>query len=151
MAFSITDIIKQQVSSAAGGIQIPADLQNKVLGGLSDSILGSLTQTATSKGGVKVITELLTGKTSAAKSPVTALAGKLFTNNILKNLNLGSALNSSLTGLIPTALTGVTKMFKDQNGDGKVDINDVIIALGGTIGGKGIFGSLLGGLFGKKK
>ncbi|MDR9824910.1 hypothetical protein RCJ22_04725, partial [Vibrio sp. FNV 38] len=126
------------------------NLQNQVLGGLSDSILGSLTQTATSRGGINIITDLLSGKTSAAKSPVTSLAGKLFTNNILKKLNLGSALNTSLIALIPTVLGGVTKLFKDQNGDGKVDINDVIIALGGTIGGKGLFGGLLGGLFGRK-
>lgn len=150
MAFSIADVIKQQVGAAAGGVQIPANLQNQVLGGLSDSILGSLTQTATSRGGINIITDLLSGKTSAAKSPVTSLAGKLFTNNILKNLNLGSALNTSLIALIPTVLGGVTKLFKDQNGDGKVDINDVIIALGGTIGRKGLFGGLLGGLFGRK-
>ena len=150
MAFSIADVIKQQVNSAAGGVQIPANLQNQILGGLSDSILGSLTKTATSRGGINIITDLLTGKTSADKSPVTSLAGKLFTNNILKNLNLGSVLNKSLLALIPSVLGGVTKLFKDQNGDGKVDINDVIIALGGSIGGKGLFGGLLGGLFGKK-
>ena len=63
MAFSIADIIKQQVSSAAGGIQIPANVQNQVLGGLSDSILGSLTKTATSRGGASIITDLLPGKT----------------------------------------------------------------------------------------
>ncbi|MBQ6254864.1 MAG: hypothetical protein IJK05_09505 [Bacteroidales bacterium] len=150
MAFSIADVIKQQVSAAAGGVQIPANLQNQVLGGLSDSILGSLKKTATSKGGINIITDLLTGKTSATQSPVTSLAGSLFTNNILKNLNLGSVLNKSLLALIPTVLGGVTKLFKDQNGDGKVDINDVIIALGGSIGGSGLLGGLLGGIFGKK-
>ena len=150
MAFSITDIIKQQVNSAAGGIQIPSNLQNQVLGGLSDSILGSLTKTATSRGGVNIITDLLTGKTSAAKSPVTTMAGNIFTNNVLKNLNLGKASNAALLALIPTVLGGVTKLFKDQNGDGKVDINDVIISLGGKIGGGGLFGSLLGCLFRKK-
>ncbi|MBR0532924.1 MAG: hypothetical protein IJJ96_09990 [Bacteroidales bacterium] len=150
MAFSIADIIKQQVNSAAGGIQIPANVQNQVLGGLSDSILGSLTKTATSRGGVNIITDLLTGKTSAAKSPVTSLAGSIFTNSVLKNLNLGKAANASLIALIPTVLGGVTKLFKDQNGDGKVDINDVIIALGGKIGGGGLFGSILGGLFRRK-
>jgi hypothetical protein len=147
MAFSIADIIKQQVNSAAGGVQIPADLQSKVLGGLSDSILGSLTQTATSRGGVNIITDLLNGKTSVAKSPVTSLAGNIFNNSVLKNLNLGKAANASLLALIPTVLGGVTKLFKDQNGDGKVDINDVIISLGGKIGGGGLFGSILGGLF----
>ena len=152
MAFSIADIIKQQVGSAASGIQIPANLQNQVLGGLSDSILGSRTKTATSRGGVNIITDLLTGKTSAAQSPVTSLAGKLFANNILKNLNLGKALNTSLLALIPTILGGVTKLFKDQNGDGKVDISDVIIALGGKSGksGGGLFGSILGGILGRR-
>ena len=124
MAFAIADIIKQQVNSAAGGVQIPADLQSKVLGGLSDSILGSLTQTATSRGGVNIITDLLNGKTSVAKSPVTSLAGNIFNNSVLKNLNLGKAANASLLALIPTVLGGVTKLFKDQNGDGKVDISD---------------------------
>lgn len=150
MAFSIADVIKQQVNAAAGGVQIPANVQNVVLGGLSDSILGSLKKTATSRGGINIITDLLTGKTAAAQSPVTDLAGKLFTNNILKNLNLGSVLNKSLLGLIPMVLSGATKLFKDQNGDGKVDINDVIIALGGSIGGSGVLGGLLGGIFGRK-
>ena len=150
MAFSLNDIIKQQVNSAAGGVQIPSDLQSKVLGGLSDSILGSLTQTATSRGGVNVITDLLNGKTSVAKSPVTSLAGNIFTNSVLKNLNLGKAANASLLALIPTVLGGVTKLFKDQNGDGKVDINDIIIAVGGSGIGKGIINSVLGGLFGKR-
>jgi hypothetical protein len=92
MALSLTDIIKQQVSSAAGNVEIPAEVKNKVLGGLSESILGSLTQTAAKAGGIEQVKELLTGKASAASSPITDLAGKLFTNNILKNLNLGSVL-----------------------------------------------------------
>ena len=111
MAFSIADIIKQQVNSAAGGVQIPSDLQSKVLGGLSDSILGSLTQTATSRGGVNVITDLLNGKTSVAKSPVTSLAGNIFTNSVLKNLNLGKAANASLlAGRVEVGGTDVTAM-----------------------------------------
>ncbi len=150
MAFSLKDIINQQVNSAAGGLEIPAALKNQVLGGLSDSILGSLTQTATKAGGIELIKDLFGGKTSAANSPVTDLAGKLFTNNILKNLNIGSVLGSSLAGLIPGILGGVTKIFKDQNGDGKVDINDIIIALGGLSIGKSIFKNVLGGIFGKK-
>ena len=50
---SISDFIAQQVKSAAGGIEIPSNIKNQVLGGLSDSILGSLTQTATKAGGTK--------------------------------------------------------------------------------------------------
>ena len=74
------DILLQQVKKAAGNIEIPANVQNTVLNGLSDSIFGSLTQTAMKAGGIDQITSLLTGKSNAATSPVTALAGKLFTS-----------------------------------------------------------------------
>ena len=87
---NISDLIMQQVKAATGNIQIPANVQNTVLNGLSESILGSLTQTAASAGGIDQIKSLLTGKSSAASSPITALAGKLFAGNILSKLNLGS-------------------------------------------------------------
>jgi len=152
MASAIADIIKQQVLKSAGNVEIPSNIKDKVLGGLSDSILGSLTQTATKAGGIDIIKNLVTGKTSAASSPVTELAGKLFTNNILKNLNLGSALSSQLTSLIPTVLGGVSKFIKDQDGDGDVDLNDILLTLGGG-SGSGLLGGIakgvLGGLFKK--
>ena len=70
---SLSDFIAQQVKSAAGGIEIPSNVKNQVLGGLSDSILGSLTQTATKAGGVDIIKNLFTGKADVAKSPVRLL------------------------------------------------------------------------------
>ena len=136
---NISDLILQQVKAAAGNVQIPANVQNTVLNGLSESILGSLTQTAAKAGGLDQIKSLLTGKSSAASSPITALAGKLFTNNILSKLNLGSVLNSSLSGLIPQIFGGLSNIIKDQDGDGDVDLNDILITLKG---GKG--SSLLG-------
>ena len=136
---NISDLILQQVTKAAGNVQIPSDVKNTVLNGLSESILGSLTQTATKAGGLEQIKSLLTGASSAASSPITALAGKLFAGNILSKLNLGSALNSTLSGLIPTVLSGLSKIIKDQDGDGDVDINDILLTLKG---GKG--SSLLG-------
>ena len=157
MALSLSDIIKQQVSSAAGNVEIPAEVKNKVLGGLSESILGSLTQTAAKAGGIEQVKELLTGKASAASSPITDLAGKLFTNNILKNLNLGSVLGSKLTGLIPKILGNLGGFIKDRDGDGDVDLNGILLALGGTglgaavakTAGKSILKNVLGGLFKK--
>ena len=154
---SISDLILQQVKSAAGSLEIPSGIQNQVLGGLSDSILGSLTQTATKAGGIDQIKSLLTGKTSAASSPITALAGSLFNKNILSSLSIGSSLKSSLTSLIPTVMGGLSNVFKDQDGDGDVDLNDILISLSGN-GGKssgtanilGAATGILGGLFKKK-
>ena len=153
MAFNLSDLIAQQVKAAAGNVEIPSNVQNQVLGGLSESILGSLTQTATKAGGLDQIKNLLTGKANAATSPVTALAGTLFANNILKKLNLGGALGNKLTALIPVVLGKLSGLIKDQDGDGDVDLNDILITLqGGKKGGAGILGAatgILGGLFGK--
>ena len=154
---SITDLIMQQVKSVAGGVQIPSDIQNQVLGGLSSSVLGSLTQTATKPGGVDLIKNLLTGKTQAAASPVTALAGNLFNNNVLKKLGIGAALGSVLSGLIPKVMGGLSNIIQDRDGDGDVDLNDIILTLTGggqrqQSAGAGILGaatSILGGLFKK--
>ena len=145
---NLSDIILQQVTKNVAGnnIQIPANVQNQVLGGLSDSILGSLTKTAAAPGGLDLIKNLLTGKSDAASSPITALAKNLFNTNILSKLNLGS-LASVLTGLIPTILGGLKNIIKDQDGDGDVDLNDVLLTLKGGVGGS-ILGSVLGGALG---
>ena len=81
---NLSDIILQQVTKNVTGsnLQIPSNVQQQVLGGLSDSILGSLTKTATAPGGIDLIKNLLTGKADATTSPVTALAGNLFTKKI---------------------------------------------------------------------
>ena len=146
----------QQVKSAAGGVQIPSNVQSQVLNGLSNSVLGSLTQTVDKPGGVDVITSLLKGKTNAATSPVTKLAGNLFKTNILKNLNLGTSTNNSLLALIPTVMGSLSKVITDRDGDGDVDLNDIILTLKGTGNNTsgGVLGaatSILGGILGKKK
>ena len=97
---NIQDLIQQIVGASAAKVNIPADIKDQVLGGLSNSILGSLTQTATQAGGLDMIKNLLTGKADAASSPITALAGNLFSDNVIKKLNLGS-LAPALTALIP--------------------------------------------------
>lgn len=149
---AITDLIAQQVAGAAGKIELPENIKGQVMNGLSDSILGSLTQTAMSKGGADVLKSLLTGKTSAASSPVTALAGQLFAKNVVKNLRLNSTQNSALSALIPTIIGKLSSVIKDQDGDGDVDINDIIITLtqgGGAKKSGSILGSVLGGFLKK--
>ena len=154
MANSILDLIKQQVTAQTGNIEIPAQAKNTVLNGLTDSIFGSLTQTVTKPGGIDAIKSLLTGKTEASSSPITALAGQLFSANILKNLNLGSLLNGKLSALIPAIMGKLSGILKDQDGDGDVDFQDILITLKGgnqtkkqSTGGLG--GGLLGGILGK--
>ena len=149
---NIQDLIQQIVGASAAKVNIPADIKDQVLGGLSNSILGSLTQTATKAGGLDMIKNLLTGKADAASSPITALAGNLFSDNVIKKLNLGS-LAPALTALIPGIMSKLSSVIKDQDGDGDVDLNDILLSLKGGAG-SGLLGaatSILGGLLGKKK
>lgn len=150
---NISDFIQKAVNAAAGKIDIPANVKDQVLGGLSDSILGSLTQTAAKAGGLDQIKDLLTGKADAATSGITALAGDLFSKNVLGKLNLGT-LAPMLSGLIPGIIGKLSGFIKDQDGDGDVDINDILLSLKGASGGSSLLGTamgVLGGLFGKKK
>ena len=150
---NINDYIQQIVGAAAGKVDIPANLKDQILGGLSSSVIGSLTQTASKAGGLEEIKGLLTGKADAATSSITALAGNLFNSNVLSKLNLGS-LAPALSGLIPGIMGKLSGFLKDQDGDGDVDINDILLSLKGNSGAAGILGaatSILGGLFGGKK
>lgn len=156
---SIIDIIKQNVGAAAGGIEIPANIKDKVVNGLSESVLGSLTQTISKPGGIDALKNLLGGKVAAESSPVTQLAGNLFSNNILKNLSLPAGLGAKLSGIIPTIMGKLSGIIKDVDGDGDVDFQDILLTLKGgaastasakTTSGGGILGKVLGGILGKK-
>lgn len=151
---SITDFILKQATAQTSGINIPSNLKDQVLGGLSNSIIGSLTQTAAQPSGIDQIKGLLTGKTSAAASPITGLATNLFANNIVKKLGLDANLGSTLSGLIPSIMGKLSGFLKDQDGDGDVDINDIIISLKGGNSQKkssllGAATSILGGILRK--
>jgi hypothetical protein len=159
---SISDLIMQQVKSAAGGVQIPSNVQPQILNGMASSVLGSLTQTAARPGGVDLIRNLLSGKANVATSPVTALAGNLFTSNVLKNLKLPAGLGAMLSGLIPKVMGNLSGIIRDRDGDGDVDLNDIILSLTsgaasaapGARSGGGLLGaatSILGGILGRKK
>lgn len=116
----ITDIILSQVKETAGG-----KLDKNVLNGLSDSILGSVKKTAQSASGIEQLTQLFTGKTSAADSPVTALAANIFKNDFAKKLGLNEALTKTATGLLPTILGS---LVSKKNG---LDITSILGMLTG--------------------
>lgn len=149
---NINDYIQQLVGAAAGKVEIPAQVKDQVLNGLSSSILGSLTQTVTKPGGMEEVKNLLTGKINAASSPVTTLAGNIFNANVLSKLNLGK-LAPVLAALIPGIMSKLSGIIKDQDGDGDVDINDILLTLKGG-NGAGILGaatSILGSILGGRK
>lgn len=155
---SITDIISQVVKAETASVSIPSNIKDQVLGGLGNSILGSLTQTVAKPGGIDLVKGLLTGSAKAESSPITALAGSLFKNNVLSKLDLGK-LAPVLAGLIPVIMGKLGGILKDQDGDGDVDLNDIIITLKGgnkkqTSSAGGLLGaatSILGGILGGKK
>ena len=156
---SIQDLILNSVKGAIGNVQIPSNVSNQVISGLSESILGGLTQTATKPGGLDMVKALLTGQQSAASSPITALIGNIFSGNTAKKLNLAPALTSAVVGLLPKIMGNLSGILKDQDGDGDVDLNDILITLSGkgsgaaAAGGGSILGaatSILGGLLKKK-
>ena len=153
---SIQDLILNQVQSMAGSIDVPSNLKNQVINGLSESVLGSLTQTATQAGGLDAIKSLLTGKSNAASSPITALAGKIFANSIANKLGLNKTQSTSAASLIPNIIGKLSNFIGDKDGDGDIDINDILLSLKGGSSAKtggsllGAATSILGGLLKKK-
>ena len=157
---NIQDLILNAVKGSIGGVEVPSNMSNQVISGLSESILGGLTQTAVKPGGLEMVKALLTGKQSAATSPITALIVKIFSGGAAKKLGIGSALTAGIVALIPKILGNLSGIFKDQDGDGDVDLNDILLALSGKKAqtaqastGGGLLGaatSILGGLLKRK-
>lgn len=140
----LTDLIKEKAGEVlAGNVSIPEDLKEKVMGGVSDAIFGSVKETAAQEGGIAQLTSLFTGESSAASSPVTALAGKLFSGNIAEKLGLSPTIVNAIVPMIPKVIELVT------SGKG-LDVSELLseVSKGGVADMlKEKAGSLLGGLF----
>lgn len=139
----ITDLIQEKAVDVLGGISLPDNLKEQVLGGVSDSIFGSIKETAGKEGGIDQLIELFTGRQSAASSPVTDLAGKLFSTDIAKKLGLSPGIISAVVPMIP-------KVIEKFTSSKSIDVNDLISEV--TKSGvadklKDAAGNLLGGFF----
>ena len=150
------DLIKTQVAETVKGkIDIPSGQEDRILSGISDSILGGLKQSAGEENGLENITSLLSGKTGAASSPVTKMIQTFFVQNIASKLGLSSELTNIIQPFLPTIIGTITG--KVSKGEGGLDIASVISALVGDSKSDGLgnllggANNLLGGLFGGKK
>lgn len=142
----LTELIKEKAAEVlTGSVSIPENLQEKVLGGLSDSIFDSIKDTASQDGGLDQLKALFTGKEDAASSPVTALASNLFSSNVAKKLGLSSSLVDAVVPMIPKVLNMLTSGKGIDAGDLLSDF--VKDSAADLIKEKA--GSLLGGLFKK--
>ena len=140
----LTDLIKEKASEVlADKISIPEGIQEQVLGGVADSIFGSVKETAGKEGGIDQLIELFTGRQEASTSPVTQLASNIFGSDIAKKLGLSPAIVNAIVPMIP-------EKKKKFTSSGKIDINELIEeATKSDIADKlkDAAGSILGGLF----
>lgn len=140
----LTDLIKEKATEVlADKISIPEGIQEQVLGGISDSIFGSIKETAGKEGGIDQLIELFTSRQEVASSPVAALAGNIFGSDIAKKLGLSPAIVNAIVPMIPV----IIKKFTSSE---KIDINDLISEV--TASGvadklKDVAGGILGGFF----
>ena len=151
----LTDLIASQVQSSAKG----SNLSENVLKGLSDSVLGSVKESAQTSSGISDLTSLFTGKTKAESSPVTALATNLFTDKIASKLKLDASTTKTAAALLPTIISAIVSATKkDKSKSGGLDLNSIIASVGGEVAKdslknaaasslKNAAGSLLGKLF----
>ena len=140
----LTDLIKEKASEGlADKISIPGSIQEEVLGGVADSIFGSVKQTAGKEGGLDQLIELFTGRQAASSSPVAQLASNIFGTDIAKKLGLSPAIVNAIVPMIPVIIEKFTSSEK-------IDINDLIseaTASGVADKLKDVAGGFLGGLF----
>lgn len=140
----LTDLIKEKASEVlADKISIPGTIQEEVLGGVADSIFGSVKQTAGKEGGLDELIELFTGRQAASSSPVAQLASNIFGTDIAKKLGLSPAIVNAIVPMIPVIIEKFTSSEK-------IDINDLIseaTASGVADKLKDVAGGFLGGLF----
>ena len=140
----LTDLIKEKASEVlANKISIPEGIQEQVLGGIADSIFGSVKATAGKEGGMDQLIELFTGREKATSSPVTQLASSIFGSDIAKKLGLSPAIVNAIVPMIPMIIEKFTSSEK-------IDINDLIAEVtssGITDKLKDVAGGILGGFF----
>jgi hypothetical protein len=141
----ITDLIKQVASEALGNnsSSLADNMKDQVLNGITDSILGSVKQTAQTKNGLQMLTSLVAGNgdASAATSQLSSLAGQIFTSSVANKLGLSSSTTNTIVSVLPTIIGALV------SSKGKLDLSS-LLSLAGVSSKSGLAGAI-GGLLGK--
>ncbi|MCK9155847.1 MAG: hypothetical protein M0P12_07025 [Paludibacteraceae bacterium] len=117
------------------------------MNGITDSILGSVKQTAQTKNGLQMLTSLVAGNgdASAATSQLSSLAGQIFTSSVANKLGLSSSTTNTIVSVLPTIIGALV------SSKGKLDLSSLLSLAGvsSKSGLAGAIGGLLGKFFGK--
>lgn len=145
----LADVIQQIATQAlSGNNDIAENIKDKVLGGISDSIIDSVKQTAQSKNGLDMLTNLVAGKgdTASIANQLGALAGQIFTSSTANKLGLSSQTTNAITVLLPSIINTLI------NSKGKINLSEILsiaTGLAATSGKKGGLASVAASIFGK--
>lgn len=120
----ITDVIQEIAAQALsnGGTSIADNIKEKVVSGITDSIIDSVKQTAQSKNGLDMLTSLISGNGDASNvaNQLGSLAGQIFSTSTANKLGLSSSTTSAVTSLLPMIISTLIAS------KGKFNISDLI-------------------------
>jgi hypothetical protein len=103
---------------------IPADKKEEAASVTGSSIAGGL-QDILSKGGIKDVLKLFSGKTDVAENPVTQHVNNSVTNNLSSKLGIPSSQASGIaSSIIPSILGKLVNKTNDPN-DSSFNIQDI--------------------------
>jgi hypothetical protein len=143
MLDQLINLVKENAGSVINNNPaIPADKKEEAAAVAGSSIAGSL-QDMISKGGIKEVLNLFSGKADVNDNPVTQHASSTLTDNLSSKLGIPSAEAGSLaSSIIPSVLGKLVNKTNDPN-DSSFNIQDIFNQFsGGKTSGMDVGGIL---------